>query len=337
MLVTGATGFIGGRLVERLVESDRRVRVLVRRKWTEVRRRTSGTRPLESRFPVIASRIEAVPGDVTDRDTVETATAGADIIYHLAGYARVWAKDEREFFNVNGLGTRNVCDAARRHGVRRVVHVSTNLVEPGDAADRHRVSLTPYQRSKVEGERVVREFADHGGDAVIARPTRVYGPGLVSVANAVTRLIDLYRRGLFRATLATGSAHGNYVFVEDVIDGIILAAQSGRSGTAYLLGGEDATMDEFLDAIGDAIGKRRRVIPLPLPVARAVAASAEFLGRIGIEPLITRDWVTLFATDWPSDSARARDDFGYAPRGIREGIATTIQWLEQGRPPWHSV
>lgn len=304
ILVTGGTGFIGARLAARLAADGRRVRVLAR-----------GREPFS-----LADSVEFLRGDVTDADAVLRATEGADAVFHLAAYARAWARDERVFWKVNVDGTRNVVRACEEHGIDRLVHFSTALVDTG------RRHLTAYQRSKAEAESVARSHA------VIVRPTRVYGPGVMNQANSVTRLIDLYRRGRFRFRIADGGARGNYVFVDDVVDGATRAGATGTTGRVYHLGGEDATLERFLTAIASVTGKRRFVVPLPKGAVKGVVGVAELLSHLGVEPAITRGWVELLSTDWPVSSELARRELGYGPRGILDGIRQTIQWLEAGRP-----
>ena len=323
-LVTGATGFIGQHLVHRLVRSGVAVRALVRE------RRDRGPHRPRLDPPLDAPEVDVAWGDVTDADAVTRALDGADAVYHLAGYALAWARHDRVYRDVNVHGTQIVCRAARRHGVRRLVHVSTELVDGGD--DDPRLELTAYQRTKLEGERAVRAYADSGGSAVIVRPTRVFGPGVLSQSNGVTLLIDLYRRGLFRVRIADGGARANYVYVEDVIEGILLAAQSDTAAADYVLGGEDATLPELLAAVADATGTRRAVLAVPKGVAKSVAAAAEALGVLGIRPFITRDWTELLSLDRPASSERAHRELGYGPRRLIEGVRKTVRWLEGGRP-----
>ncbi len=265
-------------------------------------------------------------GDVRDRAAVERLVDGADTVFHLAAYARAWAADPAEFKATNVEGTRNVVSAARACGVRRVVHVSTELVD-GDGPD-----TTAYQRSKRAAERVVQGYVAGGGDAVIVRPTRAYGPGPLNPANSVTRIIALYRRGLFRLRLADGGARANYVFVTDLVDGLLRAAERGVRGAAYVLGGENLTLLQLLDLVAEAVGCRHAVVAMPKRVAKAVAWVCELGGRTGIEPMITRDWVDLLSQDRPMSSARAEVELGYRPRAAREAVAATMAWLAAGRP-----
>jgi nucleoside-diphosphate-sugar epimerase len=319
--VTGGTGFIGSHLVHRLTGDGVRVRALSRRPAADL--------PAPLRHPLV----DLVRGDLSDTEALARLVRDAAVVYHLAGCARAWTRDPAEYHEVNVLGTDAVCAAAAAAGVGRLVHASTNLVEPGDAPDA-RPLLTAYQRTKAAAEQVVRGHVERGLHAVIARPGRVFGPGPLTPANSVTRLIDQYRRGLFRVRLADGGARANWVFVGDVIAGLLLAAGLGRAGAAYTIGGADLSVAGFLAIVAAVTGRRRIVVPLPLPLAGVVAGIAEHAARFGATPFITRDWVALFACDWPSSSALAARELGYRPHPLRDGIAATVRWLETGRDPW---
>ena len=320
MLVTGGTGFIGSRLVERLVADGESVRLLAR---------NAAAVPVPWR-----SRVEIVTGDLRDREAVSRAMHGADIAYHLAGVTKVWVANESEFHETNALGTRNVCVAAEEQHLTRLVHVSTALLEPPpphsgvDGATR----LTAYQRSKAEGERELRRYIERGGKAVIVRPTRVFGPGPLTQSNSATRMINLYRRGIFRINVGDRSAQANYVFVEDVVNGMILAAERGVVGEAYALGGENCTIREFLEHVVAAGARSRKLVDLPPQIARLVAAGAELTAHIGIHPAITSDWLRVLIIDWPVSSDLAQRRLGYSPTPLREGVQRTVRWLEDRHP-----
>jgi farnesol dehydrogenase len=317
--VTGGTGFIGSQLVHHLGREGAHVRVLTRR-------------PQETLPPPLqAPGVEIVRGAIHEASAVSRLVAGAGTVYHLAGCAKPWSRDPDEFHRVNVLGTQTVCDACRSAGGPRLVHTSTNLVESDGRTDR---LLTAYQHTKLEGEAVVQRFVASGGDAVIVRPSRVYGPGLLTTANAVTRIAQLYRRGMFRARLADGDARGNYVHVDDLVTGMMSAAERGTRGDAYTLGGQDATFREFLDALSAITGQSRVVVSLPPPVALTVAGLFRALAIFGVDPPITKEWVHLYMLDWPSSSDRARTALGYHPRSLRDGLAHTVAWLEAGCPLW---
>ena len=317
--VTGGTGFLGTQLVRRLTSDGFHVRALTRRPRHVLPP------------PLHHSSVELIRGDITDGGPLERLVRGTAVVYHLAGCATAWARDRGEYHRVNAVGTAAVCRACELQHVPRLVHTSTNLVECGDAPDR---LVTAYQRSKLLGERAVFDFHTRGGSPVVVRPTRVYGPGILSGANAVTRIVDLYRRGLFRVRLADRGARGNYAYVEDVVDGIVRAARHGQPGAAYTLGGENATFDEVLATLATVTGRGTLVLALPLAVARGIGRLAEMAARFGIRPPITREWVSLFALDWPSSSEAAERDLDYAPRSLRDGVELTVRWLASGRDPW---
>lgn len=313
-LVTGATGFIGAHLVHRLLAAGANVRALVRPRWRG------------ASLPFPPDRVDLVWGDVTDAASVYRAVHGVDTVFHLAAHASAWARSPSVFDTVNRGGTALVCDAALRHGIRRVVHVSTEL-----AADSVPL-LTPYQVSKRAAEAVVQGIAARGGDAVIVRPTRVFGPGAMTEANALTRLIDLHRRGLFRFRVADGGVRANYVYVDDVARGIVQAACRGRSGATYYLGGANYSVGEFLELIDRATQRRRIVVVLPVPAALAVATLSEWGAHLGVPPVVTRAWLRLFLGDRPISSHRAEQELDYRPGSVVEAIETTVRWLAAGRP-----
>ena len=318
--MTGGTGFIGRHLVHRLVGEGAAVHFLTRR----------------DRIPDLLRHpsLKLIRGDITDREALARLVSGSEVVYHLAGCAKSWARDRAEFDRVNVDGTEALCQVCAEHGVPLLVHVSTNLVECGD--DPLRI-VTEYQRTKLGGEQAVRTYVERGHRAVVVRPSRVYGPGPLSESNSVTRVADLYRRGLFRVRLADRRARGNYVHVGDVVDGILRAAAHGQVGAAYTLGGEDATVEELLSTLAAITGRGDRVVALPLAVARAGARLAERASRFGIHPPITREWVSLLTLDWPSSSDAAARDLGYRPRSLMNGMESTLRWLASGRDPWHFV
>jgi len=321
ILVTGATGFIGRYLAEQLLDAGHTVRVFVRR-----------PEALGSR---IGPRVETVQGDLQDHQALRTAVRGADTVLHLAACARAWARDTSVFTDANVQAVDWLLGAAEDYGVRRLVHVSTALTcpltQPGGG--RLERSLTPYERTKLDGERRVEAYAERGHHAVIVHPTRVYGPGPLNDANGVTRVVDLYMRGRFRVRIADGEARANYVHAADVARGIAAAAERGRTGRHYVLGGpSNVSMGEFLDLVACISGVRRAVLPVPPAVALGVAHLACAWGRLGGSTSLTPDWVRVFLADLPFEVRPAREDLGYAPRDLETGLGETIDWLRARRP-----
>ena len=316
VLVTGATGYIGTHLVRQLVAANRQVRVLARRP--------------EALAPDLRERLECVQGDVCDRRAIGVAMEGVHTVLHLAACARAWLRDPAEFAAVNVEAVEVLLDAAARHGVERFVHVSTVLTLPpfrSATVNGPAGRLTEYEATKRAGEVLVESYAAQGRHAVIVHPTRVYGPGPLTDANAVSRVVALYLRGQFRVRIDDGDVLGNYVHVSDVARGIVLAAEHGRSASHYLLGGENASFRTFLEMVSELSGVHRYVVALPPGAALMAARAMEWWGAAGGTAPMTRGWVRVFLEDRRGDIEPVCADLGYAPRPLRVGLAETIGWL----------
>lgn len=321
-LVTGATGFIGSYLVRRLLLEGTPIRVLARR-----------PERLDSK---LARRVQIAKGDMRDGEALAASVRGIRTVLHLAACARAWSPDPEEFWEVNVRGVERLLAEAQMAGVERFVHVSTLLTLPPHRPAPLRESLrrpTAYEKTKLVAERRVEVEAANGLDAVVVHPTRVYGPGPLTDANGVTRVVSLYLAGRFRVRLADDDVLSNYVHAEDVARGIILAARFGRSGRHYVLGGdENLSMRELLDLVGDISGRRHRTIAIPAGAAMAVARGACAWARLGGSTSITPGWVRVFLEDRRVDIADSRLDLGYQPRTLRTGLEETIRWLrDNGR------
>jgi nucleoside-diphosphate-sugar epimerase len=333
ILVTGATGFIGTRLVQALVLRGHRVRALSRR---------DRPAPLpgfdrSDGDPLRHEHVELVRGDITDRESLDRAVQRCDYVFHLAAYAKNWAPSPRTYQEMNVDAVRNVFDAASRSGVRRIVWTSSIVTlgptPPGEIGDEAMPRttnrcLTDYEASKLAAEREALGYVGRGLPLVIVNPTRVYGPGHLTEGNALAQLIDDYDRGKVPVLLNRGVNVGNYVLVDDVVEGHILAMEKGRVGERYILGGQNASLREFFRAIDRVSGKRHIQIPMmkvsPLLFAWLQQKRAEWFG---VYPKITPGWVRTFAVDWAFCCQKAERELGYRPTGLDEGIRRTYEWL----------
>lgn len=325
VLVTGASGFIGARLVEALLARGETVHVLGRR--------SSDLSAFEG-TPVSVFR-----GELHSPDDVRAAMSGCDRVYHLAAFAKNWARRPEDVHRINRDALENIFGQARALGVRRVVYTSTVMVygpSDGGPVDETTVRgippMTLYEESKIDGERVVERALADGLDVVIVHPTRVFGPGHLTEANSTTILMKQYLEGSWRLLPGDGTAAGNYVYVADVVQGCIAAMERGRTGGHYILGGENLTFDEFFALLAEATGKRRRLMPVPQQLAYGAAVVLEKLGSMGvIEPPLTPGWVRTFFGDWLCTSALAEREIGYAPTPMGQAIAETVDWLRAER------
>jgi farnesol dehydrogenase len=337
IFVTGATGFIGERLVQRLVDKCCRVRALSRREMPP----SPPGFDAKKGGPWHRDAVELVRGDIMDIDSLRRGMEGCDRVFHLAAYAKNWAPDRRTFFRLNVQGTRNVFRVAKELGIERVVWTSTCVTlgptPPGMTADENMPRITPryyteYEETKSIAEKEALQMAAEGFPVVIVNPTRVYGPGNLTEGNSATRLIDDYDRGRLPILLNCGRNIGNWVLINDVVEGHLLAMERGRIGERYLLAGENASLRDFLRAIDHVSGKRHRQLPLfifgPLLFAWILKQRAKWLG---IHPAITPGWVRMFAADWGCSSAKAQQELGYRPTPLVEGLRITYQWLQRVR------
>jgi nucleoside-diphosphate-sugar epimerase len=324
VFVTGGTGFIGGRLIERLAERGFAVRALSRRD-----------------APWQRDGVELVRGDILDVDSLRRGMAGCDRVFHLAAYAKNWAPDRQTFFLGNVQGMRNVFAVAKELGVRRVVWTSTCVTlgptPPGVIGDENMPRITDryyteYEETKAIAEKEALQMAGDGFPVVIVNPTRVYGPGNLTEGNSATRLIEDYDRGRLPFLLNRGRNVGNWVLVDDVVEGHLLAMERGRIGQRYLLGGENASLRDFFRQVDRATGRRHFQLPLftatPLVFAWILQKRAEWFG---VHPAITPGWVRTFAADWVYSTAKAQQELGYRPTPLAEGIEITCRWLERAR------
>lgn len=337
--LTGANGFIGTRLIEALVNRGQPVRALSRRPNPQP------TPPpgfgWKDGGPLASPLVEWVRGDITDRDLLVRGMEGCSQVYHLAAYAKNWARDPATFDAMNIQGMRNVFDAAARQGVQRVVWTSTMLTfgptPPGQVHDEDSPRTTDrffadYDRTKTLAEQEALRRAAEGFPVVIVNPARVYGPGQLTEGNSVSLLIDQYDRGKVPFLLNLGKNVGNWVFIDDVVQGHLLAMEKGRIGQRYILGGENASLKQFFRLVDQVSGRRHFQVPVfrfsALVFAWFQKKRAEWFG---IYPQITPGWVRMFLVDWAYSSEKAQRELGYRPTPLAEGLKITYEWLQRVR------
>lgn len=313
--VTGGSGFIGGALVRRLVADGWRVRALAR---SDASAKT-----------VAANGAEAVRGDLQDVGAMADGARGCDVTFHCAAQLGEWGtRDEFERGNVQG--TKNAIEASRRAGVHRFVHVGTEAAlldgEPLVMVD-ERAPLKPgspalYSATKAQAEAAVVAASGPDLQTVVVRPRLVWGPGDTTV---LPELVAAVNAGKF-AWIGGGRHLTSTTHVDNVVEGLVLAAEHGAAGGVYFVtDGEPVEFRDFvtrwLATAGVEPGKRN----VPAPLARVAAASGERIWRVlrlKSSPPVTRLAVWLSSLETTIDISRAREELGYAPvRGVDEGLA----------------
>lgn len=323
VLVTGATGFIGTHLVRHLAQRGESVSVLCR--------------PTADITSFNDENIQIFRGDILDASSVERVMEGCDRVFHLAAYARNWAKAPHAYYETNVGGLKNVLDAALEGSVKKVVFTSSALTmgpsngtPVNESFGKSAKFFTEYVRSKFLAEQNVKDYVSRRLNVVIVNPTRVFGPGLLNEGNSVTRLIQLYLDGKWRIILGDGKAMGNYVFVDDVIRGLLLAMENGRTGEKYILGGENVSFIDFLSILSILSKKKYRLFYLPAYIALAISEIEKFRAQwFNHYPLITPGWVKVFLEDWAYSCTKAEHELGYTITPLREALEITIGWLER--------
>ncbi len=322
IFMTGATGYIGRLLAQKLAEQGHTIHALCRS--------TSQTQDLQH------PNIHFFEGDLLKPESLDKAMASCEQAYHLAAFAKVFTKRPELHDEINVEGTLNVLAAAKKAGVQRTVFTSTGGVfgfsSPGNPVDedtpRNIDFFNHYERTKTEAEEKISALAAQGQDIVIVNPTRVYGPGLLSESNAATRLMQLYYKGKWKMSPGDGTKLGNYVFVNDVVDGHILAMEKGRSGERYIIGGVNASYKELFDTLGKFAPKKLKLINAPvwlmLTVANFELAKAKLFG---MKPLITPKYAQKYTYHWGLSSAKAEKELGYQITSLDDGIRQTVEWL----------
>ena len=319
-VVTGGTGFVGAVVVRRLVSAGHRVRVLAR---------PGNPRQLLAGLPV-----EIAEGDLGDTASLARCLRGCRLLFHVAAMYTLWAKDRRLFYEVNVEGTRRLLRGAAEAGVGRVVYTSTVgvLGIPRDGSpgtEDTPVSLADmagdYKRSKFLAEEVARGYAGQGLPVVIVNPSAPIGPGDIK-PTPTGRLVVDFLRGKMWACLDTGL---NLVDVEDVAAGHLLAAERGRIGERYILGGRNLALREIFGILGRIAGMRPPRLTLSAAAVLPIAHLSEWIADhlTGQPPLVAVDAVRMARKRMFFDPGKAVRELGMPQSPVENALARAVQWF----------
>jgi nucleoside-diphosphate-sugar epimerase len=240
----------------------------------------------------------------------------------------------------NVTGTINVIEAAKEQSVKRVIITSTagtlgysfNGIPVDETVTDNPHYNTEYERTKAFSEKAALDYNSDDFEVVAVNPTRVFGPGKITLSNSVTRIIKLYGKGLWRIIPGDGKAIGNYVFIDDVVRGHILAARYGKGGERYLLGGENISYNDFFDTLGDLFNRKRKLVRIKEPSLKRIVKMAGVYSRLTNKPaFITEEWIDKYLRNWIVSSNKARTQLNYEITPFREAAGKTILWLRSNK------
>lgn len=307
MLVTGATGFVGQRLVRALLDAGYRVRA------------TGRNQAIGASLSALGA--EFVPAELTDAQACTAVVAGVDLVVHTAARTQPWGR-AADFKAANLTVTSNVLEAAAAHAVTRVVHFSSPSVQSrtrdqlnlreGDVPSGR--FLSPYASSKWAAEQLAADYSSQGFDIVVLRPKAIYGPGDTTIMPHVLEALRTQRV----ARLGKGNVLTNFVHVDDVVAATLLSLEAPVAGRTFTIAHpEPIDVWEALDGLSDRVGYRRVRRRLPRQVVLALAEALErawALLAAGREPPVTRYAVSLLAYSQTYDTSAAIDGLGFRAR-----------------------
>lgn len=324
VLVTGATGFVGGFLVKRLIKSGDIVTCLVRN--------------LEKAESLKRFGAKLIKGDLKDSKIIQIAVKGQDLVYHLAAIGNssfVSKKDYHRYYEINAGCTKNLLEGCRNKKIKKIVHFSSIAVmglTKDEISDESSICypVAPYQRSKYETEKIILDYYDkYNLPVVIIRPTMIYGPGNVNFSE-ILRMAKFIKKGIF-PLVGNGKNAIPLVHVEDVVNGAILASKHGKPGEVYIITNDkNYSFNEIIKAISNEIGKKVFIFKVPKIIAQIIIAPMEFISKIfKFKPIFTLKRIESMTANRVFSVEKAKKDLKYKQEiSMEEGIKETIAWYK---------
>ena len=322
VLVTGATGFIGGNLVRELLKQGYSVKALVRE--GSVRRNIEGL------------DIEVAYGDLKDRVSLDKAVDGCDVLFHVAASYTFWTSDPKAIYETNVKGTENILAAVQKKGMKKIVYTSTEstigISQNGIlGTEKGEVSLSElpghYKKSKCMAERLVLGMCKEGLPVVVVNPTTPVGPLDVKPTPTGKLVVDFLNRRL-PAYINTGL---NLVDVEDVAKGHILALEKGRLGERYILGSRNLTFREILGLLERVAGIKAPRFRMPIWLALGAAYIDAFVsgGILRRHPGIPVVGVKAARYFRHFDCSKAIRELGIPQTPVEESLEKAVRWFRE--------
>lgn len=321
ILVTGGTGFIGTPLVKRLHELGHKLKLLIRE--------SSDITPFEG-----LENIEYSIGDVRDIESLYKAVNGVNLIYHLAGYTKMWAKDKSVFEDTNITGAKNMVKVALEKGIR-LIYISSFIalgatpIEPVDEMfESEEGLLLDYAKTKFQAKKVVKNYINKGLNAMIFYPGIVYGPGDFNIFGQT--IFDITRKK-FLGCPGRGDATGSFVYVEDIVDGFVsVIERNDLNGEEFILGGVNVKFGDWINMISEIVGNKKKPRHFPMSLAIFYGWLCEVKTKITKKmPYINRSTVKMINHNWSYSSDKAINKLNYKITPLAVGLQKTISWYRE--------
>ncbi len=328
ILVTGATGFIGSHLVEKLAKEGHKIRILVKKKEENISLRNETLKILKE------LNVDMQIGDLEDRLSLEGITKDIDVVFHLGAIARPMAIPNRRYFEVNEKGTLNLLEVCKNKKIKKIV-IMSSVSAVGPTKDGNAVNektrcmpVDTYGWSKLAQEKVAEKyFKEYNMPIVLLRPPMVFGPR------------DMEMLKLFKAVdkrffpIHCDKKVMEFLYVKNLVNACILAMENGKNGETYhITNGEHYSINEIIRAMEKA--KKKRVFPIKFPKWSFVLVGGflEILGNIfNFRPPFRHDTIKWMTEKfWYSDMSKARRELDYNPKiSLEEGIRETAEYYEK--------
>ncbi|EYU25405.1 hypothetical protein ABFS82_03G045300 [Erythranthe guttata] len=332
VLVTGASGYLGGRLCHALLNQGYCVKAFVR-KTSDL----SSLPPPTGAASTGGGTLQYVYGDVTDYQSLLEAFSGCHVIFHAAALVEPWIPDPSRFTTVNVGGLRNVLNAYKEtNTIEKIIHTSSFFAlgstdgHIGDETQVHSAKYfcTEYEKSKAVADKIALEAAAEGVPIVPVYPGVIYGPGKVTTGNMVALL--LVERFNYRLPGYMGEEKGfSFSHVDDVVQGHIAALDKGRPGERYLLTGENASFKDVFDIAATITQTAKPRFRIPLFLIEVYGWLSVLFARItGKLPLLSPPTANVLRHQWAYNCDKAKTELGYNPRSLKEGLTEMLPWLK---------
>lgn len=322
IFVTGATGYVGHQLALTLAERGNDVNILVR--------------DCSSANVPRHKNIHVFPGDITNKHSITGAIRYCEQVYHAAASVKIFANDADVFQQVNVQGTENILSKSLEAGVSKFVFTSScgvigpSLNLPLCENDPRIISFdNDYEYTKFLAEKLVNEYSRKGLPAVTVALSKVYGPGIETHPISVNKVINKFIKGDLTFIPKPGTLTTNYCFIDDVVEGHILAMDKGVSGEKYILGGENISFADLFNMIRSLSGTKAKLLEAPKYLVKIWALLQWVQYKIANkEPYVTSKAIRQIFCNKIFTSEKAVQQLGYRLTPLKDGLQQTIQFLK---------